>query len=57
MPYATLQLVYDSGIATLTLNRPEKRNAISFQLIDELMNALAEVAQSNAGVMILTGAR
>src|SRR5437016_8743272 len=56
MPYATLQLVYDSGIATLTLNRPEKRNAISFQLIDELMNALAEVAQSNAGVMILTGA-
>jgi len=56
MPYATLQLVYDSGIATLTLNRPEKRNAISFQLIDELMNALAEVAQSDAGVMILTGA-
>jgi methylglutaconyl-CoA hydratase len=56
MPYATLQLVYDSGIATLTLNRPEKRNAISFQLIDELMNALAEVAQSDAGIMILTGA-
>jgi methylglutaconyl-CoA hydratase len=56
MAYNTLQLAYDAGIATLTFNRPEKRNAISFQLIDELMSALAEVAQSQAGVLILTGA-
>lgn len=56
MPYNTLQLAYDAGIATLTFNRPEKRNAISFQLIDELMTAFAEVAESNAGVLILTGA-
>jgi len=56
MSYNTLQLANHAGIATLTLNRPEKRNAISFQSIDEFMRALAEVAQSNAGVMILTGA-
>jgi methylglutaconyl-CoA hydratase len=56
MPYNTLLLTYDGGTATLTFNRPEKRNAISFQLIDELLGALAEVEQSKAGVLILTGA-
>ena len=56
MPYSTVQLAYDGGIATLTFNRPEKRNAISFQVIEELMSALAEVAQSHAGILILTGA-
>jgi methylglutaconyl-CoA hydratase len=44
------------GIATLTLNRPDKRNAISFELLEELMQALDQVAQSNAGVLIITGA-
>jgi methylglutaconyl-CoA hydratase len=55
-PPTTLQLAYDSGVATLTLNRPEKRNAISFELIDELLQALQEVAQSATRVLILTGA-
>jgi methylglutaconyl-CoA hydratase len=55
MTFNTIQLVYDSGIATITLNRPEKRNAISFELIDELLHALDEVAQSSARVLILTG--
>jgi methylglutaconyl-CoA hydratase len=54
--YATIQLSFDSGIATLTLNRPEKRNAISYELIDELIRALAEVKDSTARVLILTGA-
>lgn len=40
----------------ITLNRPEKRNAISYELIDELSRALEEVEQSPAQVMILTGA-
>jgi len=56
MNYQTLQLTFDSGVATITLNRPEKRNAISFELIDELVRALAEVAKSDAIVLILTGA-
>ena len=56
MAYSTLQLAFDSGIATLTLNRPEKRNAISYELIDELLRALEEVKRSNALVLILTGA-
>jgi methylglutaconyl-CoA hydratase len=56
MEYNTIQLAYDSGIATITLNRPDKRNAISFDLIDDLLIALKEVEASDALVLILTGA-
>jgi methylglutaconyl-CoA hydratase len=56
VPYNTIQLAYDGGIATITLNRPDKRNAISYELIEDLLTALAEVAKSTALVLILTGA-
>src|ERR1700726_4895712 len=56
MNYNTIQLAYDGGVATITLNRPEKRNAISFELIDDLLRALDEVSKSEAIVLILTGA-
>jgi methylglutaconyl-CoA hydratase len=56
MPYNTLQLTCDGGVATITLNRPDKRNAISYELIQDLLAAFAEVAKSSALVMILTGA-
>jgi methylglutaconyl-CoA hydratase len=56
MNYKTLQLDYDSVNATLTLNRPDKRNAISYELIDDLSRALEEVSTSTAHVLILTGA-
>lgn len=56
MNFKSLELVCDSGIAKITLNRPEKRNAISFQLLDELLRALDEVEESSAQILILTGA-
>src|ERR1700756_60096 len=56
MTYNTLQLAQDGGVSTLTLNRPDKRNAISFELIDDLLRALDEVAKSDAIVLIITGA-
>jgi methylglutaconyl-CoA hydratase len=56
MNYKTIQLAYDSGIATITLNRPEKRNAVSFDLVSELMAALDDVEASPANVVLLTGA-
>src|ERR1700728_4076978 len=56
MDYKTIHLSYDSGIATITLNRPDKRNAISFELIDDLLHALQEVKKSDALVLIMTGA-
>jgi len=55
MTYNTLRHNYADGIATITLCRPEKRNAISFELLEELMRALDEVEQSTAQVLILTG--
>src|SRR5437764_1027174 len=56
MSYHTVQLAYEGRVATLTLNRPEKRNAISFELIGDLVRALDEVAKSDAIVLIVTGA-
>lgn len=56
MNYQTLQLINADGIATITLNRPDKRNAISYELIAELLGALDEVRASTARVLILTGA-
>lgn len=56
MKFNTVEIAFDDGIATITLNRPEKRNAISFELIDDLVRALGEVAKSDAIVLILTGA-
>ncbi|MFZ3340014.1 MAG: enoyl-CoA hydratase-related protein [Terriglobales bacterium] len=56
MNYSTLQIAFDAGLATITLNRPEKRNAISYELIADLLRALEEVKNSAARVLILTGA-
>lgn len=53
--YSTLTIAYEGAIAVLTLNRPEKRNAISYELIDDVLRALAEVEQSSAQIVILTG--
>lgn len=55
MNYKTLKLEFDGAIATLTLTRPEKRNAISSQMIDDVLGALAEAQASVARVVILTG--
>ena len=54
--YETLLLDISGNIATLTLNRPEKRNAISAEMISDLQTALDEIEKSHARVAILTGA-
>lgn len=56
MNYSAIQVAHHGGVATVTLNRPEKRNAISFQLVDELMAALDEIERSPSQVVILAGA-
>src|SRR6201996_8290206 len=53
--FTTLTLTYEGALATITLNRPDKRNAISYELIDELLRVLKEVEDSPAQVLILTG--
>ena len=54
--YSTLILDIAGPIATITLNRPDKRNAISATMIAELQTALDEIEMSHARVAILTGA-
>lgn len=54
--FKTVQYREEHGVATLTLNRPDKRNAISYELIDDVIAALERAASTLAQVAILTGA-
>jgi 2-(1,2-epoxy-1,2-dihydrophenyl)acetyl-CoA isomerase len=57
MGYSTLLLDRADGIATLTLNRPQARNALDLAMRDELVAALDELeADAAVRVVILTGA-
>src|SRR5438270_2733081 len=56
MTYQTLTVAHEESVATVTLNRPEKRNAVSFQLVEDLIRALAEIEKSDSQVVIITGA-
>lgn len=56
MSYETLQFETAGEVATVTLNRPEKRNAISAKMIEELLTALNEIESGAARVGIITGA-
>ena len=56
MSYQTLTVSHEDRVATITLNRPEKRNAVSFQLVEDLTGALAAIEKSDSHVVIITGA-
>ena len=43
----------DGPVVTLTLNRPDRRNALSLELMRTLMEALEEVAESDARAVVL----
>ena len=55
MTYSTLKLEQRDLVATITLTRPEKRNAISSQMIQELMAVLDDAENGPARVVIITG--
>lgn len=54
--FSTLILEIAGEIAHITLNRPDKRNAMSATMMAELQTALDEIEKSHARVGILTGA-
>ncbi|MBM3485883.1 MAG: p-hydroxycinnamoyl CoA hydratase/lyase [Alphaproteobacteria bacterium] len=57
MAYETLIIDVEDGIATITMNRPAKKNAMSPQLHREMTQALEDVRYDDrAKVLILTGA-
>jgi enoyl-CoA hydratase/carnithine racemase len=53
MDYGHLLVKRDADIVTITLNRPEKRNALSLPLMAELTAAVREVGRSDARGVVL----
>ena len=55
--YKTLLVSVEANVATVTLNRPERRNALSAQMTNELLYAFDDAAADNdVRCTILTGA-
>src|SRR5437660_8798437 len=49
VPYSTLRYrVSDNGVATLALDQPDTRNALSDELLDELIAALLQARDDEA---------
>jgi len=55
MKFETLYFETSGQLSTITLNRPDKRNAISIPMIAELQAALDEIEKTHTRVVILTG--
>lgn len=53
MPLVTLE--HEAQVATVTLHRPDKRNALSPELLDELIEALDEAAGREPRALLLKG--
>ena len=57
MTSTTILATQASGVTTLTLNRPESRNAMSLTMVDEVLAALAAAANDGVSrVIVLRGA-
>lgn len=57
MNYRTINWDIESGVLTLTLNRPDKLNAFNSLMLSELLNALNQVDQrDDVRAIIVTGA-
>ena len=55
MAYTTLRLTTENQTAIITLARPERRNAISPEMIEDLLTALAAIEASRERVAIIRG--
>lgn len=56
MAYQTISLDIADDVATVTLNRPDKLNAFSVEMHEELRAAIKEIKAAKARAMVLTGA-
>ncbi len=56
MAYRNLTLVLEARVATLTVNRPDVRNALDSETVQEFHRALDEIRHARSIVLIVTGA-
>ncbi len=56
MAYDHILVERDDGFITITMNRPQRRNALSLRHMDELTQAFREAGESDAVGVILAGA-
>ena len=56
LPEPNVLVAREGGVATVTLNRPERRNGVTEQLCIDLHRALADIALGDARVVVLRGA-
>ena len=54
--YSSLRVTHADGVARITLNRPEKKNALTPQMIDEILRALDAIENCSCDVLVFTGA-
>src|SRR5882724_4090515 len=56
-PKSFLYEISANGVATITLNRPERLNALTFEVYRELTNLFASLAnETDVRVVVITGA-
>src|SRR5690242_2352928 len=56
MSYETIQLELRDAVAVLTLNRPDRLNALTVQVANDFKAAVAEAMERGARVIVITGA-
>lgn len=56
MSFQDILFSFEAGVARITLNRPDKLNSFTVRMHGELAQALTEVEQGQARVLVLTGA-
>ena len=55
--YQTILYTADQSVATITINRPERRNAITQEMLSELLRAFTRAGDDDAvRAIVLTGA-
>jgi methylglutaconyl-CoA hydratase len=55
LSYTTILVAEENAVRTITLNRPERRNAMTPQMQEELLAAIQEAATGDCRVMVFAG--
>lgn len=56
LSYTAILVAEENGVCTITLNRPERRNAMTPEMQEELLAAMQEAAAGDCRVVVLAGA-